>query len=164
MYRLPEGQEKYGLVQCESLRTVRILVDKKQELVRLVNEENVSAILLLADMLELTNDEVRALIEESLSEGSIKGSITDDGQRFFKSDVSVSEAPVIRSEDSLPAFMEFDTRPGRIAAIIGLIIIAIGVVTFSVLGQQDVGAIIVFAGVFVMFSGMFYLSRRKTPS
>ena len=82
----------------------------------------------------------------------------------FKSDISVSEAPVIHSEDSLPEFMSFDTRPGRIAAIIGLIIIAIGVVTFSVLGMQDIGAIIVFVGVAVLFSGLFYLSRRKTPS
>ena len=140
------------------------MAEKKQELVRLVNEENVSAIVLLADMLDLTNDEVRALIEESMKEGSIKGSLTDDGQRFFKSEIIVSEAPVIRSDDSLPDFMTFDTRPGRITSIIGLIIVAIGVVIFSGLGLQDLGAIIVFVGVFVLFSGLFCLSRRKTPT
>jgi hypothetical protein len=151
-------------MQSDSRWTVRILVVKKQELVRLVNKENVSSILLLADMLNLTNDEVRALIEESLADGSIKGTVTEDGQRFFKTDISVSDAPVIHSEEKLPAFMEFDTRPGRITSIIGLIIIAIGVIVFSGMGQQDVGAIVVFAGVFLMFSGLFYLSRRKTPS
>ncbi|MFW9770376.1 MAG: hypothetical protein ACFFF9_05685 [Candidatus Thorarchaeota archaeon] len=140
------------------------MAEKKQELVKFVNEENVSAIVLLADMLDLTNDEVRTLITESIADGSLKGSITEDGQRFFKNDISVSEAPVIHSDESLPAFMEFDTRPGRITSFIGLIIITIGVIFFSGMGQQDIGAIVLFVGVFLLFSGLFCLARRKTPS
>jgi hypothetical protein len=140
------------------------LTDKKQELVKLVNEENVSAIVILADMLDLTNDEVRMLIEESLSEGTILGSITEDGQRFFKSEISVSEAPVVHGEAAPPAFMEFDTRPGFATIIIGIVVIAIGVIVGTVLAQQDTGPIIIFVGVFIMFSGLYWLSRRKTPS
>lgn len=144
-----------------------LLADKKSQLVELVNAENVSAIRVMADELEISLEDVKALIDECIAEGQLQGSITEDGQRFFKTDIKLSEAPVIPSEVQTPEFLKFDVRPGIITSVIGLIVIAVGVILnyYAMdLIQQDFGIIFVLVGIVLLFSGMLCLSRRKTPS
>ena len=102
--------------------------EKKDELVDLVLNENVSAIQILVDRLGITSDEVIDLINDLLKEGKLNGTITEDGSRFFKSDVKLSEAPTIERSEDLPDFMSFNSKPGMVTAIIGFIIIAAGVI------------------------------------
>lgn len=142
------------------------LGNKSSDLTELVNKENVSAIRILADRLEITPEEVRSLLEESLAEGKIQGSFTEDGERFFKSEIELSHAPVIPTEDEAPTFLKFDTRPGIITAIVGFAIIAFGfIVNANALDiiEQDFGAIVIFVGIFILFTGLYCLSLRKTP-
>ena len=136
-----------------------LLVSKKSDLIELVNKENVSAIRIMADSLDITPDDVRTLIEEALSEGTLVGTMTEDGERFYKSEFKLSDAPVISSEAKAPEFMDFNTRPGLLISIIGVAIIGFGLYI-----SQDLGTILVFVGIIMLFSGMFYVSRRKTPS
>lgn len=143
------------------------MTEKKSKLVSLVNMENVSAIRILADRLEISSEEVTVLIEELLSEGKIHGSMTDDGERFFKSEIKLSDAPVIPGGDPTPAFMKFDTRPGIITSIIGLVVIAFGSIVITItpgIVGLDYGTIIIFVGIVILFSGLYCLSRRETPS
>jgi hypothetical protein len=150
-----------------SLRIVSLLAGRKSNLVELVNKENVSAIRIMADRLDIPPEEVRVLIDESLSEGTIQGSMTDDGERFFKSDIKLSEAPVLPSEDRAPEFLDFDTRPGLATSILGLAIIAFGLIANANamdMVEQNFGAIVIFVGMIILFSGMYCLSRRKTPA
>ena len=126
-----------------------------------------SAIRILADILDITPEEVRSLLEESLSNGKVQGSFTADGERFFKSEIKLSDAPVVPSEVEAPKFLRFDNRPGIIATVIGIITIALGLIVNANaidLIQYDLGAIIIFVGVLSLFIGMYYLSLRKTPS
>ncbi len=149
-----------------SLRIVKLMTDNKSKLVILVNKENVSAIRIMGDILEISPEEVIKLIEDLCATGTIHGSITDDGERFYKSEIKLSDAPVIPGGDQIPAFMKFDTRPGIISSIIGFAIIALGLfLNANALDfvEQDFGAITMFLGVFILFSGMYCLSRRKTP-
>lgn len=140
---------------------------KKSDLIELVNKENVSAIRIMADRLDIEPDEVRTLIEESLSEGTLVGSMTEDGERFFKTEFKLSDAPVIHSEVKAPEFLEFDVRPGIAISIIGFVTIVFGIfintITMDII-EQDFGAIVVFVGIIILFSGLFCLSRRKTPA
>ncbi len=150
----------------DSLRIVKLMTDKKSELVILVNKENVSAIRIIGDILEIASEEVIELIEELLAAGTIHGSLTDDGERFYKSEIKLSDAPVIPSGTQTPSFLKFDTRPGIITSIIGLAIITFGLilnsnVLFTL--ELDFGAVVIFLGMFVLISGMYCLSRRKTP-
>ncbi|MHA2027194.1 MAG: hypothetical protein ACXACG_00035 [Candidatus Thorarchaeota archaeon] len=143
------------------------MAGKKSELIELVNKENVSAIRILADRLDTEPDEVRTLIEDSLSEGTLVGSMTEDGERFFKSEIKLSDAPVIPSEVKVPDFMKFNSRPGIAISIIGFAIIVLGLFVNSFgldIIEQDFGAIIVFVGIIILFTGLFCLSRRKTLS
>lgn len=142
------------------------MTDKKSELVILVNQENVSAIRIMGDRLEISPEEVKKLIEELLANGTIQGSMTDDGERFYKSEIKLSDAPVLPSGPQTPAFLKFDTRPGIITSIIGLAIISLGLIINSNVFfsfEQDFGAITIFLGMFILVSGMYCLSRRKTP-
>ena len=150
----------------DSLRIVKLMTDKKSELVELVNKENVSAIRIIGDILEIAPEEVIEFIKELLATGTIEGSLTDDGERFYKSEIKLSDAPVISSGPQTPSFLNFDTRPGIITSIIGLVIIILGVILNSnvlFIMEQDLGAIVIFLGIITLFSGMYYLSRRKTP-
>ena len=150
----------------DSLRIVKLMTDKKSELVELVNKENVSAIRIIGDILEIAPEEVIEFIKELLVTGTIEGSLTDDGERFYKSEIKLSDAPVISSGPQTPSFLNFDTRPGIITSIIGLVIIILGVILNSnvlFIMEQDLGAIVIFLGIISLFSGMYYLSRRKTP-
>jgi len=149
-----------------SLRIVKLMTDKKSKLVILVNTENVSAIRIMGDILEIAPEEVIELIEDLCATGSIHGSITDDGERFFKSEIKLSNAPVIHGGDQTPAFMKFNTRPGIISSVIGFAIIALGLFLYAnaidYVGQ-DYGAITIFLGMIILLSGMYCLSLRKTP-
>lgn len=146
---------------------MKLMTEKKAELITLVNKENVSAIRIMADRLEISPEEVRELIGELLAAGTIQGSMTDDGERFFKSEIKLSKAPAIPIGNQTPTFMKFDTRPGIITSITGLVIIAFGLIVITNaldIVENDFGAIVIFAGMIILFSGMYCLSQRKTPA
>ena len=140
---------------------------KKVELVDLVMKENVSAIQILVDRLELTSDEVIDLIGELLEEGKLHGTLTSDGARFFKSEVKLSDAPAIERNVAPPSFISFNTRPGIITAIIGFILIAVGIIVNA--NSQDIieqsfAATLLLFGILILLSGLYCLSQRKTPA
>jgi len=141
--------------------------EKKGELLDLIMNQNVSAIQTLADRLEITSDEVIELINTLLEEGTIKGTLTEDGVRFFRSEIKLSAAPTIPRDESPPDFMNFNTRPGRGTAIFGFILIAAGLIVnanaLDVIEQNFAALLILFGMLFVM-SGLYCISRRKTPS
>ncbi|MFW9835199.1 MAG: hypothetical protein ACFFEK_14460 [Candidatus Thorarchaeota archaeon] len=141
--------------------------DKKDEMMNLILKGNVSAIQILSDRLEITPDEVRIIIEELLEEGRLKGSLTEDGKRFFKSEVKLSDAPSIDREDNLPDFMNFNARPAITVTIVGFLIIAAGLIYNSMatdIVRQNIATVLIFIGLCVTMGGMYWFSQRKTPS
>ncbi len=140
--------------------------DKKDLLVGLVVDENVSALQTMQDELELSEEEVTDLLRELLKEGRINGKISDDGKRFWKSDAKVSSAPAIPHGDDVPAFMKYDTRPGMGLSIAGctIDIIAFVLMTYATSTvHSDAGAILFFVGLIVLLIGLYWISLRKTP-
>ncbi len=141
--------------------------DKKEKLVSLIIDHNVSAIVKFSEKLELDKEEVIELLNELVAEERLHGSITDDGTRFFRSDAKVSTAPVIEREENLPEFLSYNTRPGYIIALIGMcILVAAGVTSVSApdITQQNFGAVLFFVGLVVLFVGAWFVARRKTPN
>jgi DNA-binding Lrp family transcriptional regulator len=141
--------------------------EKKNELIDLVMDLNVSAIQILADRLGITADEVTELINELLEEGKLKGSLTEDSTRFFRSEVKLSEAPRIARDDDQPSFMKFNARPAKITAIVGFIIIAGGLIVNAYAldtVEQNFAAVLIFLGVMITLAGAYLLSQRKTPA
>lgn len=141
--------------------------EKKEELIDLILNRNVSAIQILSDKLEVTSDEVIELIQELVEEGSLDGSLTADSKRFFKREVKLSHAPAIEREEKPPDFMSFNARPAIATTIVGFLIIAAGVIVNALaldIVEQNFAAVLIFVGLLVTMIGLYSISRRKTPS
>jgi hypothetical protein len=140
----------------------------KDNLFQLIETQDLSAIESMSKQLGIEEDEVIGLIEELLSEGRLEGRLTEDGTRFFKAKVEVSDAPIIPKEESEPEFLAYDTRPGKYAAIVGIIIIVVSVVVFLIaqgdLQMENFATIFLGLGLLVVFVGCYWIGRRKTPS
>ncbi|MFW9795342.1 MAG: hypothetical protein ACFFEE_13630 [Candidatus Thorarchaeota archaeon] len=141
--------------------------ERESKIIEIVNNENVSATVILADRLDTTPEEVISILQEAIDSGRIEGTLTEDGSRFFKSDVKLSEAPVIPLIDEGPSFIKFNTRPGIVTSLLGVIVIVAGLIVDAIamdMIEQGFGVILVFFGIIILFSGLYCLSRRKTPA
>ena len=144
------------------------MTNTKEKLVHLVTVDDLSSVQMFSGELGISQEEVRILLTELTQEGTLNGYLTEDGERYFKRGAKVSEAPVIHREEDIPDFMKFDTRPGRIAAIFGLALAAIGVYGLVNAGDnlqvENFSAVLTLIGAIVTIAGLFYLTMRKTPS
>ena len=141
--------------------------DKKDGLIDLVMNKNVSGIQILADRLKISTEEAIELINELLEDGKLNGTLTEDGSRFFKSDVKLSAAPTIEREDAPPSFMDFNTKPAIATVVVGIIIMVFGLVinAFALdVVEQNFAAVLIFVGLMIFLAGLYIISRRKTPS
>jgi hypothetical protein len=99
----------------------------------------------------------------------VEGHVTQDGQRFFRETVKVSEAPKIPVQQDVPDFMKYDARPGKIMVIIGFVLIFAGLV-ISFMSSESHSAFLLYEaafllliGVILMMIGGCQISRRPTP-
>ena len=140
--------------------------DKKDMLEKLVKNENVSSLEVMLAELGIPHDKTVALLHELIAEGRIHGRISEDEKRFWRSDVRVSEAPVIPRDDKLPAFLDYDTRPGKGLSIVGCLIDIIAIIILAYAtdtAERDFGAIVFFVGLVLLLSGLYCVSRRDSP-
>lgn len=141
--------------------------EKKDELLHLVMNENVSAVEILADRLELASDDVVLIIKELLDSGELKGSLAEDESRFFKSDVKLSSAPAIERDDSQPSFLSFNSKPAVTLAVVGFLVIAGGIILFEYgrnALEQNLAAILFLVGIIVAFIGLYWIAKHPTPA
>ncbi|MFW9964290.1 MAG: hypothetical protein ACFFCX_12040 [Candidatus Sifarchaeia archaeon] len=139
----------------------------KQELIDLVMNENVSAIQIIADRLEITTPEVIEIISRLIDAGELHGTLTEDGNRFYKSEVKLSKAPKIEREESPPSFLSFNTRPAIVTIIVGIVVLSGGVIVnaFAVdVIESNFAAILILIGIIIIVIGLYSLSKRNTPS
>jgi len=140
--------------------------ENKEKLLHLVVENNVSAIMILSEKLELDPEAVTELINELVTENALHGVISEDGKRFFRNDAKVSGAPVIHRNESMPEFLSYDTRPGKAIAIIGfLVLIGGGLVSYYAtdVAEADFAAILFLVGLAIFLGGLYLATKRDTP-
>ena len=100
-------------------------IDLKTRLYQLVAENKMSSLDMISDMVGTDEEMVRAILEELVEDGNLSGSFTEDGQRFFLSEVSVSSAPRAAMQDKGYEIERADTRKGRIILLTGLVMMII---------------------------------------
>ena len=144
------------------------MTNMREKLVHLITVDDLSSVQMFSSKLGISQEEVRILLTELTQEGTLDGYLTEDEERYFRHDAKVSEAPVIHRKESIPDFMKFDTRPGRIAAIFGLALAVIGAYGLMNAGDnlemENFSAVLTLIGVVITIAGAFYLTMRKTPS
>lgn len=141
---------------------------QKERLAKLVMDEDLSSVVILSTRLGMGEDEVRLMLQQLVTEGVLKGRLTPDGQRFFRGDLRVSSRATVSSPEEEPAFMRYNSRPGKYAAVVGLIVVVSGYVVLTLghggMGAETRGIAVMLLGLFILILGCYYVGRRKTPS
>ncbi len=139
----------------------------KKRLTHLVNEQDLSAIQLLASEVGLTEEETLEILRGTLKEGLIDGYITEDNKRIFKNAVTVSDRPSISGEETPPDFLSYNSAPGKAVACIGFLVIIAALVILATSGgiiyYENLGTLFLLFGVVVTLSGCYWIGRRRTP-
>ena len=145
-----------------------IPIEMKTRLCQVVLENRISSIERLSQLTGMEEEEARSAIQELVSEGSLEGKFSDDGSRFFLSDVKVSDAPTLGPADTGPEIVIKDTRVSKTVALSGFILIIAGYILrgFTLLGQsmENVGVMIIMLGLAVLIVGVSMFSRLNPPS
>lgn len=143
-------------------------VDLKSKLYQLVSEHKMSSLDMIGDMIGAEEEDVRSLLEELVSEGNLNGSFTDDGQRFFLSDVTVSSAPVADTKDTGFAIKEGDSRNGKLVLISGFVMLVAGYIVRGLISfgemMEAIGSAVFMVGLVVLICGWLMISKANPPS
>ncbi|MFX1579547.1 MAG: hypothetical protein ACFFBJ_07845 [Promethearchaeota archaeon] len=143
-------------------------IDLKTRLYTLVAENKMSSLDRISGMVGTDEEEVRAMLKELVSDGDLKGFFTEDGQRFFLSEVSVSSAPVADTKDKGYEVARGDTRNGRIVLISGLVTLIVGYILrgLTLFGgsMEPIGSAVFMMGLGVLLAGWLMISRAQPPS
>ena len=139
--------------------------DKKEALIELIREESLSALALLSKRLLLDEEEIRNLIEVLMSEGAISGRLTEDGKRFFRSDLPTSEEQHSPLDDELPEYTKFSSYPGRMVvgwSFVILILSAVGILLAPNNEIESFFYLLTFFGVILLIIGCYTFGTKKT--
>lgn len=137
------------------------MTDSYSKIVYLV-ENNVSSVDMISESLQLNPEEIRGILAKLAQEGRIKGHLTADGSRFFKSELKISDAPRMESMEGLE-IPKTNTKPGLLVIVLGFVAYAIGNFLVRLGGEQSflwgLGGAITLAGPIIILVGMFIVSR-----
>lgn len=139
----------------------------KRDLVTLVNEKHISAVQIMANRLGIEEDEVRNLLTQLIEEGLLNGHITEDGSRFYRSNMKVEITPESVEEEYVPEFMKYNTKPGKLVAYVGFMVMVFGGIIYFLsaanLYYQNIGMVLLLFGLIALLVGGYWIGRRKTP-
>ncbi|MFW9850708.1 MAG: hypothetical protein ACFFF4_16390 [Candidatus Thorarchaeota archaeon] len=140
-------------------------VEIEDPIVEAIEKYKMSSIAMIASQLDMEEESVIDRIQELLSTGLLNGSLSEDQARFYRTDIVVSKAPIIRSNDQTVELEKPDTRAGKYAAYAGLASIIGGFVIRGLAGLEvslsNMGASMILLGIIVLASGWLYVSRKQ---
>ncbi|MFX1484771.1 MAG: hypothetical protein ACFFCP_16460 [Promethearchaeota archaeon] len=142
-------------------------IELKTRLCQIIIESKISSIEKLSNLAGAEEDEAIQALQELISEGSLNGKFTEDGKRFFLSDIKVSSAPVIGPADPGLEIEVKDTKLAKSVFISGLVLMASGYIIRGLTGIseliQSVGFGILMVGLVTLIAGWMMFSRRNPP-
>jgi hypothetical protein len=144
------------------------LTDLKTRLYQVITEDKVSSMSMICDMTGVDKEHIRSILEELVDEGSLEGSFTPDGHRFFLSDVKVSSAPLAPTKDEGYVIEKADTRQGKFVFISGIVMmiggfIVRGLTALSTM-MENIGVALIMLGLVVLIAGWLIITRADPPS
>ena len=144
------------------------LIDLKTRLYHVIVENKISSLSMICDMTGADEEQARLLLEELMDEGTLEGSFTSDGQRFFLSDVKVSTAPIAPTKDEGYVIEKANTRKGRLVLISGIVMMIGGSIVRGLTAISEmmgnIGVAVFMLGLVVLTGGWLMISRADPPS
>jgi hypothetical protein len=140
--------------------------DLKIQVYRAVSEQKISSLQMISQMIGETEDATRYALQELIDEGSLDGVLTEDGTRFFLSEVKVSDAPIAGTHEEY-AINHRDTRVGKAVFLSGIAVMIGGFIARGLMTvlpvMEHVGSSIVLLGMAVLAAGWLQVSRSMPP-
>ncbi|MFW9958038.1 MAG: hypothetical protein ACFFCT_08205 [Candidatus Odinarchaeota archaeon] len=141
--------------------------DLKLKLQEIVSIGKISSIEMICEYTGTDEDSTRELLEELVGDGIINGSFSDDGSRFFLSEVKVSDAPVLMKHDEDLDIKNVSTKAAKTVSLIGFTMIVVGWIfqglTSIHQGMENAGIALFMIGLLVMTAGCIQFSRYNPP-
>jgi hypothetical protein len=139
--------------------------ETKEKLIQFIIEDDISSIQIMSRRLGITEDDVRELLDELSGDGILIGYISKDGQRFFRHDLKQPRKESKATDDYVPEYVKFDTRPGIIISIVGIIILIVSAFfyTSTDLGLIFISSITMLLGVSIFLIGCYCISMKRSP-
>jgi hypothetical protein len=133
--------------------------------VEAIERYKMSSISIIASHIEKDEEVVLETIKDYISSGVLTGKLSEDETRFFKSDVKVSDAPVVRSNKESVELVQPDTSVGKYLMLTGIISIISGLVLRSLTGitlaLTNMGTSLTLVGFIILASGWLFISRKE---
>lgn len=144
------------------------LIELKTRLCQIVLDNRISSIEKLSKLAGAEEEEAITALQELVSEGSLAGKFTDDGSRFFLSDVKVSDAPILETADVGYEIEVKDSKVSKMVMLSGMILMATGFIlrgltAFSQI-VENAGGVVIMVGLAVLIIGWMMFSRLNPPS
>jgi len=165
VHAFPKG---YFMIVDKSTSASTNSIDMKDLLCQIVEDNRISLISMMSDLTGINEEQIRYLLEELVEEGTLEGSFTPDGQRFFLSEVTVSTAPVAPTKDEGYHVEKRDTKLSKLIFIIGVVLIVAGYIVRNLVSLNEIlehiGVGVLMIGLVVLASGWLMFSRANPPS
>lgn len=144
------------------------LVDLKSRIYHIIMNEKISSLRMISRMSGTDEVKARSILDELVGEGTLEGAFTEDGQRFFLSDIKVSSAPISPTQDEGFSIKKVDTKLGNVVLISGVVMmfagyVARGLVTISTM-MESIGSAVIMIGLVVLIVGWLMITRADPPS
>jgi len=141
--------------------------DLKHKLHDLVALDKISSIEMISEQIGADEETTREWLSELVEEGSISGTLSEDGARFYSSDLKVSTAPIVAHEELLAKKKSIKSYHAKLLAITGIIMLILGTIVRSLrtidFRFDNVGIAIYFIGLAIMIVGWILISRANPP-
>ncbi len=137
--------------------------DMKSRLHDTVVLGKVSSLQMISNLTGIEEEIVRNAIESLVQEGSLDGTFTSDGKRFFLADVKLSDAPKADIKDNGLEMKSANTKNAKVVTVTGFVMLILGQIFRSLIaihsGMEAAGTAIFMLGLVVMIAGGYQISR-----
>lgn len=135
----------------------------KTQLYEVVSVHKISSLEMISRKVGQSEDDTRLAIEELLSEGMLQGRFSEDGNRFFLSEVRVSEAPILHEHQEY-VVLKVDNKVGKFVFISGIAMMIAGLIARGFMAvnptMEHIGGAIFMVGMAVMAAGWLQVGRN----
>jgi hypothetical protein len=137
--------------------------ESRMGIVQLVTDYKMSSISMISEQLGIDENTTREYLQELVNEGELKGFLTEDGCRFFKSDAQITSAPIVGLHQELIQ-ETYDTRLGKLIFLSGIVLIVLGQTFIRIFGNNPItlglGEVLVIFGYAALIGGLVYTGVR----
>ena len=139
----------------------------KFKLHELVAHGKMSSIEMISEQVGADEETTRDVLQELVEEGSISGVLSEDGTRFYSTDLRRTTAPIVPHDEYVLKNDVHDSKQGKIIAVTGIILLILGAIVRGLrtidFRFDNVGTAVFMIGFIVLVVGWVLFSRANPP-